>query len=84
MLYVVIPHTATNWETVRIFTNYAAAEQSVLLAAKGFEREGYSPDWCTLIAYDGIDELLPVFVYFITDSRHLHRAPWPSPLPSES
>ena len=81
MLYVVIPHVRTHWGNIRMFTSYEHAEQAVLLSARGFELEGYSPDWCTLIEYHGTDELYPAYVYFIVDSNHLHRDVWPTPSP---
>jgi hypothetical protein len=32
-----------------------------------------NPNWCDLIAYDGLDELLPVFSYTIVDDQYLRR-----------
>jgi hypothetical protein len=78
MIYILFPHDSKNF---RIFTNYTAAEQAILRSAKGFEREGHDPDWCILIAYEGIDELYPVFVYNLVGSNYLVREEVPSPSP---
>jgi hypothetical protein len=81
MLFVLIPHEARDVEDFRFFLNFPSAEQVILRAAQGFEHEGRNPDWCYLIAYDGTDELLPVFLYTLVGSVHLHRQPYPSPSP---
>ena len=78
MIYLLIPHEG---KTIRIFTTYAGAEQAILRSARGFEREGHDPDWCILIAYDGTDELYPMFVYSLVGSSHLAREDFPSPSP---
>jgi hypothetical protein len=81
MLYILIPHQAKSQEDFRYFTTFAMAEQSIFLAAKGYESRGDDPDWCVLIAYDGVDELRPVFVYSVLASDRLRRDPYPSPSP---
>ena len=81
MLFVVIPHEERSYEDFRYFSTFSSAEQAVLVAAKGFRRLGQNPDWCILIAYDGIDELHPVFLYTITPMIQLYREPYPSPSP---
>ncbi len=79
MLYVLIPHTAQTWEAFRMFVSYAAAEQAALLAARGFERAGLDPDWCSIVAFEGQDELYPVFLYTLVGSTRLHRERVPTP-----
>jgi hypothetical protein len=79
MLYVLIPHSAPSWESFRLFTTYAAVEQAALRAAQGFERTGFDPDWCSIIAYEGQDELDPIFLYTLVGSTHLHRERYPTP-----
>ena len=81
MLYALIPHAARSHEDFRYFANFAMAEQAVFLAAQGYERTGHDPDWCILIAYDGVDELRPVFLYSVIASDRLRRDPYPSPSP---
>lgn len=81
MHYVLIPHAARSYEDFRHFATFAMAEQAVFLAAQGFEILGQDPDWCILIAYDGVDELRPVFLYTIIAPDRLHREPYPSPSP---
>ena len=80
-LYVLIPHTARVPEQHRLFTSYSAVEQAALIAARGFEQAGMDPDWCSILAYDGQDELYPIFVYTLVGSVHLRREPYPSPSP---
>ena len=81
MLFVLIPHRATTHDAFRFFTSYSAMEQAVLLAAKGFELGGFDPDWCCVVAYDGMDELYPAFLYTLLGSDKLRREKWPSPSP---
>ena len=80
MIYIIVPHVKTSWDDVRVFTSYSAAEQAVLTAAKGFAAAGYEPDWCLLVAYEGVDELRPVFLFTISDGW-LYRQPYPTPSP---
>jgi hypothetical protein len=79
MLYVLIPHTAQTWEAFRMFSTYSAAEQAALVAARGFERAGFDPEWCSIVAFDGQDELHAIFLYTLVGSGHLHRERLPTP-----
>lgn len=73
IIYMLIPHVVPSvWET-RLFATYSAAEQTVLTVAKHRVREGRDPDWCTLVSYEGTDELLPLHVYTIVDETRLDR-----------
>lgn len=81
MLYVLIPHRATRFEEFRYFSSFAAVEQAAILAARGFEKEGHDPDWCCILAYEGMDELSPMFFYRLVGSTRLVREKWPSPSP---
>lgn len=78
MLYVVVPHTARVWTHLRFFMSYSAAEQAVLTVAYGLKREGKTTDWCEIVAFDGIDEMTPRFVYSLYGD-HLHREDWATP-----
>jgi hypothetical protein len=79
MFYVLIPHRAITHEDYRMFTTFAAAEQAVFGPAKWYELNGGDPDWCILIAYDGIDEVRPVLLYRVIASDRLAREPYPIP-----
>ncbi len=79
MIYVLIPHAARSYQDYRLFTTFAMAEQQIFLVARGYEREGRDPDWCSLIAYEGVDELQPVFLYSVIAYDRLHRESYPSP-----
>jgi hypothetical protein len=81
MLYVLIPHQARSYEDFRFFTTFAFAEQSIFLTARGYQSQGQDPDWCVLIAYEGTDELRPVFIYSVSAADRLRRDPYPSPSP---
>jgi len=80
MLYVLIPHTAQHWEHMRIFGSFAAMEQVALQTAIALVREGQSENWCTVMAYEGTDELHPHFLYWVQNGR-LQRDAVPSPSP---
>jgi hypothetical protein len=76
MLYVLIPRNARRADEFRYFASYSAMEQAVFLAARGFEDSGYDPDWCYVLAYEGIDELFPTFLYTLSGSFKLVREKW--------
>ena len=81
MLYVLIPHRAQGQEDVRFFTSFGAAEQAMIQAARGYLAAGDIFDWAILMAYEGTDELHPVFLYTLATPTRLHREPVPSPSP---
>jgi hypothetical protein len=81
MLYILVPHQARSQDDIRYFATFSMAEQAVFLAAQGYARSGEDPDWCVLLAYDGVDELRPVFVYSLVAVDRLRRDPYPSPSP---
>jgi hypothetical protein len=65
MLYLLVPTGDAEWHDMRIFTTFSATEQVV---AKGIElrrSKGLPDRWCFVIAYDGTDELHPVWGYII-------------------
>ncbi len=80
MIYVLIPHTAQDWEHSRIFLTYAMVEQIALRTAQQLVREGRDEDWCSITGYDGVDEVHPRFLYWVGGGR-LQREPVPSPSP---
>jgi len=79
MIYVLIPRTAKNWMHMRFFSTYSAAEHTALSVARALAREGKPTDWCEIVAYDGLDELSPRFVYGLVGAERLHRDDWPTP-----
>jgi hypothetical protein len=81
MLYVLIPHRAQGQEDVRFFTSFGAGEQAMHQGAAGYVREGHGFDWAILMAYEGTDELFPIFLYTLATPTRLHRERVPSPSP---
>jgi hypothetical protein len=71
MIYVLLPHIGGN---PRYFTTYACAEQAVMGTARALKDYNLDPNWCKLIAYDGLEELVPVFVYTIAGDSYLRRS----------
>jgi hypothetical protein len=53
--------------------SYSAMEQFVLEFARIQKRLPSSVDWCEIYAYDGEDELQPVFKYTIQENFTLLR-----------
>jgi hypothetical protein len=51
---MLVPRGHAEWEDVRLFTSFSAVEQA-MKKVKG--------DWCFTIAFEGLDELLPVYLY---------------------
>ena len=78
MIYVVVPHTARVWTHLRFFTSYSAAEQAVMTVSWALKQDGKNTDWCEIVAFDGLDELTPQFVYSVYGDR-LHREAWATP-----
>jgi len=67
MLYLLVPIGNSEWQDMRIFTSFSAVEQVVDREVKN-RRTNKLPDaWCSVIAYDGTDELSPVWGYYIID-----------------
>ncbi len=62
-----------------MFVSFAAAEQAIFGPAIWYQLNRGDPDWCVLIAYEGIDELRPVFLYRVLAPDRLSREPYPSP-----
>lgn len=72
--------TGGDMTDVRVFTSYAHVEQEALRMARLRKDWGVSPDWCTIRAYEGTDELTPVWGYYVHSSMSLVRyALSPSP-----
>lgn len=72
MLYVVVPIDA-KWRDLSFFTSYSAMEQFVLNFARIQKRRPSIMSWCEVYAYDGEDELHPVFKYTIQENLTLSR-----------
>ena len=79
MIYMLVPHVARSRLDVRMFDSFSSVEQLALRVARALESEGKCPDWCEIIAYDGMDEMYPAFIYTLLGSFRLHRDHWPSP-----
>ncbi len=80
-IYVVIPYAQYTWADMMVFTTFSAAEQSILRTARALDDNDQDFHWCSMIAYDGQDELYPVFLYTIANLARLHREPYPTPSP---
>ena len=50
MLYVLLPRGTLEWDDIRVFTTFSAVEQQV------------TPD-TYILAYEGTDELTPIWIY---------------------
>jgi hypothetical protein len=67
MLYLLVPTGNPEWEDMRMFTSFSAVEQVALREAKTRNQQRIMDAWCFVIAYDGVDELRPVWGYHIID-----------------
>ena len=67
MLYLLVPTGNAEWEDMRIFTTFSAVEQVVETGIHQCRAAGLSDRWCFVIAYDGTDELHPIWGYVIYD-----------------
>ncbi len=52
MIYMLVPRGNTEWEDVRLFSTFSSVEDAMKRVKH-----------CFTIAFDGIDELNPVFLY---------------------
>ena len=67
-MFVLIPKDKT---AMRLFTSFSAVEQVVLSEVPIRTRLGMDPDWCFVLEYAGIDELICVGQYTIHDNLSL-------------
>ena len=81
MLYVLIPRTYRSWDHLRMFLTYAAVEAVAIQTARAIAAQGGNPDWCIVVGMEGVDEVIPHFLYTLVGTSRLHREPWPTPLP---
>jgi hypothetical protein len=82
MIYLLVPTGNPEWDDMRLFTSFSAVEQVV---AKGIDERRAARQherWCFVIAYEGTDEVRPVWGYTIYDG-YLQRCAI-SQSPSES
>ncbi len=80
-IYVVVPYEQHTWADMMVFATYSAAEQCMLRTAQVLDDNDRDFHWCSMIAYDGQDELYPVFLYTLATLDRLHREPFPTPSP---
>lgn len=67
MIYLLVPTGNSEWDDMRIFTTFSSVEQVVNKGIKECKARGQHERWCFVIAYDGSDELHPVWGYMIYD-----------------
>ena len=61
MIFAIVPND-TESSGLRLFTSYSAMEQAIRKTPK-----------CFGVGYDGVDELVPVWIYTLEDSGMLTR-----------
>jgi hypothetical protein len=81
MIYVLVPHAGRSLEDSHFFTSFSLVEQRFLAVARSYHEENKDPDWGFIVAYEGIDQLYPVFLYTLVGTDRLRREPYPSPSP---
>lgn len=67
MIYLLVPTGNSEWDDMRLFTSFSAVEQVVAKGIKECKSRREHERWCFVIAYDGTDELRPVWGYMIYD-----------------
>ena len=67
MLYLLVPIGNSEWQDMRLFTTFSAVEQVVEREVKVRKNNRLPEVWCSVIAYDGTDELRPVWGYYSMD-----------------
>jgi hypothetical protein len=79
MLYLLVPIVSTEWREMRLFTTFSAVEQVVAAGIAERQANGVPDRWCYVIAYDGTDEVFPVWGYVIYEGYLQRFAITPSP-----
>jgi len=69
MLYLLVPTGTPEWSDMRVFTSFSAVEQIVEREALRRNQQRITDAWCYVIAYEGVDELHPVWGYYLIDGR---------------
>jgi hypothetical protein len=82
MIYILFPHGGDCHDT-RVFLSFSYVEQEALRMAHLRKGWGVDPDWCVIHAYEGVDELTPIWGYSVDSFLRLRRYPI-SPSPSKS
>lgn len=82
MIYLLVPIGNPDWDDMRIFTSFSRVEQVVAKEIVERKKRGQSDGWCFVIAYDGTDELFPLWGYVIYDGYLQRCAITQSPLES--
>lgn len=67
MIYLLVPTGNAEWDDMRLFTSFSAVEQVALQEAQIRKQQRILDAWCFVIAYDGVDELYPLWGYHIID-----------------
>jgi hypothetical protein len=69
MLYLLVPTGNPEWDDMRMFTSFSAVEQVALQEAKIRNQQRIMDAWCFVIAYDGVDELRPMWGYYLIEGQ---------------
>lgn len=65
MIYLLVPTEHSTWQDMRLFTTFSSLEQMVTSGIRQCRSQGLPDQWCYVIAYEGTDELSPVWGYII-------------------
>ncbi len=65
MIYQLVPTGNSEWDDMRMFSSFAAVEQVVNKGINERKARRENERWCFVIAYDGADELFPIWAYII-------------------
>ncbi len=79
MLYLLVPTGNPEWSDMRMFTSFAAVEQIAVTEAKIRKQQRINDAWCFVIAYDGVDELVPMWGYYLIEGQLQRHAITQSP-----
>lgn len=69
MLYLLVPTGNPEWEDMRLFTSFSAVEQVAVTEATRRKQQRILDAWCFVVAYEGTDELRPVWGYYLIDGQ---------------
>lgn len=60
-------------DDIRVFSSYSLVEQVMKIGIQEALALGREPNWCYTMGYSGIDELVPIYTYYISPNGDIVR-----------
>lgn len=73
MIFLLVPTGNAEWSDMRMFTSYSSVEQVMKQGIQQCRNKKRFVQWCFVVAYEGGDEVYPVFEFHITETGDIIR-----------